>query len=403
MKLEQADDFLLTGVRKGYQVGVSSKARSITRVRVWLKSEAGRGFSIGSVGLGRGRTSILPKEAALLQPLWQEALALETLANSEEVYGLFDCADTGVLSGVYVRDIPKRPEVPKDLITLVDQTIGAASSLETALGCLAKHVETLFHSSDRDHQRRLLLQRLLIKTLPQSEAVGRFVRTNLVVNEPLLQLEAAIFVGSEAIDTICQLALRKDVDSKSRLAALKHLENHLPGQSFAPILMSILGERAGEEHFLFAVNALGSMKYEPARIKIEWLVGHRNARLADAVLTALAEFGSAKSQFAILVKLEGLPAAQCRKALSVLGQIGDVECIASLRSLSFRDRETKGAVKDTIAAIMTRLQIDGDGGHLALSEDAGGDGGLTLAADDGGGLALEKRPHKSRKKGPDEA
>ena len=405
LNLVLADDFLLKGVRNGYQVEISSKARRITRAKVWLKSEAARGFSVGDWALGSGKTSILPKEAKLLRPLWEEALSLETLANSEEVYGLFDCENSGLVSGAYTRDVPKRLDTPKALLAFVDRTISTAASLETALGCLAKHVETLFHLDNRDHQRRLLLQRLLIRTLPKSEAVATFTRTNLVVDEPLLQFEAAIFLGDEAVDTVCQLALRKDLDSKTRLAALVHLDAHLPAKSLAPILMHILNEKGGGPYLRYAVQSLGSMRHKPARAAIERLLGggHANPLLDEAVLAALGDIGSVRSQTAILLKLEKLPAPRRLTALSVLGRIGDVECIGALRSLSFHDRETNDAIEDTIEAIAGRLKIDRAGGHLALSQEAGGDGGLSLAADDGGGLSLEKKGRSRRKKGPDEA
>jgi hypothetical protein len=182
------------------------------------------------------------------------------------------------------------------------------------------------------------------------------LRAALADGDEIVQLEAAVALGSAGREVLLQIASREWSSDAAAARAVSELRSALPVEQARTIL----------------AYALRTRRLETARACIESL-GHRRSERADT--------------FARVLALEdGALAAAAARALGRVGDVTVVPLLTDAQERLARDKTAREAIAEAIAAIQTRA-LGARAGQLSLAGDASGQ--LSLTRDEAGRVSLD--------------
>jgi len=234
--------------------------------------------------------------------------------------------------------------------------------------------------------------RTILDAPPPRNATG----VNLVMNR--MRLHAASRLGGAAsVAELTRIALDSDLPEQVRAEAVDSLGRRSQqtegiAESLKPLLATALPELT--RSVVRALGRLGSglgSELIPVASLVDMLANAPDD-LAVEVATALGKARAVVAVDALVAQLDRDDVPAQVAAANALGQIGDLRAVERLLDLTrgvLRSPALKDAARTAVAAIQEGAK-GGGVGQLSVIEPAEGQGGLSVAHDAEGGMAVEE-------------
>jgi len=270
-------------------------------------------------------------------------------------------------------DLAKRLVAPDD----VARRIADNQAGEPEAGVRLKALLTLL----REFPEHEATREALIAAREDPDAEVR-VRAGIALKADGRDVLLGVAGGEGAEDATSARAVEALGRSLTLAQTAELLENALRTErvATAKVCLGILGRHAGAQ----ATGVLAKV------LLVE------KGELAEAAARALAATGDASAEAPLLRALaEGAPALQ-QAAAEALGRVGSAAAVPPLRAAESQDAALRGAARQAVAEIQSRL-VGAAPGQLSL---AGGEAGqLSIAEDEVGHLSLSEAQQPAKESG----
>jgi HEAT repeat protein len=246
--------------------------------------------------------------------------------------------------------------------------------------------QRLAENARRDPEAGVRLRNLLLlaREFP-GEAATEALRAACSDASPRVRLRAAQELGAEARGILLKLAESTEEDTVAA-EAVSSLRRELPLERARAILVQALRRRrlrtAGA-----CLERLGDSAYAEDVGTLAKVLALEKGDLAAAAAQALGATGSPAAEPPLLSALRHERTDACVAAVKSLGRIGTAAAVLPLKEAAeqTRDQELRGAARQAVAEIHSRLQ-GASPGQLSLARAEAGK--LSLAAAEAGELSL---------------
>jgi len=251
-------------------------------------------------------------------------------------------------------------------------------------------------ASEPEPRVRLQALLTLLREFPEHEATREVVRAASEDPDAELRLRAGIALGPEGRNVVLGVARGDGVEDATNARAVDALADSLTLEQASDLLSNSLRTR----RIRTARVCLGILARHGtgATLTLAKVLQAESGELGVAAAEALAATGDSSAEPALLRTLaEGMPWLR-RAAASALGRVGTRDAVTPLRAAESGDRALRGAARQAIAEIHSRLA--GTQGQLSL---AGGESGrLSMVEDEAGRLSLSDAQQPAKGSGPKE-
>ena len=237
---------------------------------------------------------------------------------------------------------------------------------------------------ERDVRRRTFVT--LLREFKDHAATRETLRSLRDDADPELRLRAGIALEADGRDVLLELARGEGADDATGARAVTALGGSLTVEAARQLLESAVRARR-----LQSAKACAGVLGRRGAASVPALVAALAADspdLAEAAAHALGATEDASAEEPLLRALAAEAPSVALAAATALGRVGSRAAVAPLREAERRDAELRGAARQAIAQIQSRLA---GAGHGQLSLASGEAGQLTLVDDETGRLSLDDR------------
>jgi len=278
----------------------------------------------------------------------------------------------------YLEGVYKLPELFRASVALATRLLVPEDLAQRIASNLAEEPEA-------GVRRKALLT--LLQEFPEHEATRDALVAALGDPDAELRVRAGTALGAEGREVLLGVAGGEGADDGTSARAVTALGDSLTLAQTAELLKSALRTRRVETAKR-CLGLLGAHGPEATRVLARVLLVE-TGELGVAAAQALAATGDAAAEAPLVRALaKGLPGLR-RAAALALGRVGTREAVAPLHELEARDAAVRGAARQAIAEIHSRLAgaaqgqlslAEGEAGRLSLAE--GEAGRLSIAEDE---------------------
>ena len=278
------------------------------------------------------------------------------------------------------------------------RVLRAAIDLATRLVAPEDLARRIADNQAGEPEPRVRLQALLtlLREFPEHAATREAVLAGREDPDAEVRVRAGIALGADGRDVLLGVAGGEGADDGTSARAVEALGRSLTLGRTAELLKNALRtERLATAKVCLGILGLHAGA-EAAGVLAKVLLVEKG-ELAEAAAHALAATGDPSAEAPLLRALaEGVPGLR-RAAAAALGRVGTPAAVAPLRAAKSRDAALRGAARQAIAEIHSRLVgaapgqlslVGGEAGRLSLADDESG----RLSLSDAGGAALPGRP-----------
>ncbi len=350
-----------------------------------------RGTRIVVSGLGHGAGGLSLRREGLATAIEKRVVGERDIDTGDPVFD----AEYFVQGQASLALAILRPETRRRLAALLrghvgDMPVDVHASLQS--GVLEVQVPENVFSSNRERIPEILESVLEVaRLLVAPSDLARRIATNLRREpEAGARINRLLILASEFKDhpkarKALRAAARKDPSEEVRLRAAMAL-----GEEGRETLLDLVGHATSDSCAARAVEALGHrLPDEVAEATLRRALGRKSSRTAQAVLAVLGRRGAPGTEPLLREALGCEDETIAVAAARALGRAGTVASVVALLEAGERGGARRGAVRQAIAEIQSRL-AGAEPGQLSLATGAAG--ALSLADGEPGTLDLVEAP-----------
>lgn len=231
---------------------------------------------------------------------------------------------------------------------------------------------------------------LLQERFRSSEVAASTSTALLDDSHPSIRLAAAMFLGSEGLRVVREIAETRRALIDVRIKALQHLERAARPEDLIEIASTLLTENDLRLKRM-GISSLGGLKHRPSLQSIIALLGTEDDATTLVIIKAIENIGDSSAEAALIGLLDHPNNRVKIAAIEALAKVGTITAVEPLHGLT-RRLGLKRSARVAIDSIQSRLG-DVESGRLSLAPAIDSDGGLSLAGDPekAGGLSLDEQ------------
>ena len=228
---------------------------------------------------------------------------------------------------------------------------------------------------------------LLQEQFRASEEAAATSTALLTDSHPSIRLAAAMFVGTDGLPVVREVAQSQRIMADVRIKALQHLERRVEPEEMIEIANALLSETNAQLQRI-GIRSLGRLQHRPSLEAIIARLDTQDTATVLEIIKAIENIGDSAAEAALVGLLEDPTNRIKTAAIEALAKVGTVTAVEPLHQLSKR-LGFKRSARVAIESIQAKL-VNAEAGRLSLSPTVDPDGALSLAEDPekAGGLSL---------------